>query len=671
MRLAGTSAARPAFFLGHAMRLRSFAAIVTSLFVASSCARRGDRATTEDAASTTAATAVAAATTARTTAACDASWGVCSDDANGEACVDGHKTVVHCGAETLCAAGACATLGGRAAEGFAAVGPGGRLNRWSSEPHVELHLVEALERALAAKKTRDGEAGAAAAPECVASGAMPVPRKSSDAGTTYAIFRGTLTNGRDLDVDVAMSVQGNAKLYLDGVRVLDLARSVSTPPMPDEDLARVRLEKGAHALMVIAEEQLVPTTFLLAVRPRGAAAGALLFAADDASRPTCADAELAELDIDPQPISGGFRVDLRARFDGLVPRRAASLPLSLELYRPAPHGTRVGVELLRELADVRRAAGRRPSSTPRTRRPGSAPRSASGARQPSSSRSSIAASFTNGWRASPPTRTRIDTSKAPESARASAAWDVAELVDLLAKNDADLGYLEPRTTEAARVVRGVLAGKDPYVGRTGLLHKAYRSRLDGTLQPYLVNVPRKAPRSKAGYPLTLALHGLNGDPGQAMRTVVGLAPEREKMNAPYEMRHLPALPTYNSLLVAPDAYGNAGQRLPGEDDVLRVLEEVEQAYSVDPNRVTITGYSLGGTVSFVVPLHYPSLFAGSAPFCGYPNFSEWPVVRDAPKTPWEEVLVARRSIVRYAENGMYLPLHTWSTADRTGPIVRG
>jgi dienelactone hydrolase len=128
------------------------------------------------------------------------------------------------------------------------------------------------------------------------------------------------------------------------------------------------------------------------------------------------------------------------------------------------------------------------------------------------------------------------------------------------------------------------------------------------------------------------------------------------MNVPWEARHLPFISAYGSLIVAPTGRGNAGQRLTGEADVLRVVEEMKAAYAVDAARVSITGYSLGGTVSFVVPLHHPDVFSAAAPLCGYPNFAEWSGVRDVPKTPWEAVLVARKSIVHYAENGEHLPL---------------
>lgn len=57
------------------------------------------------------------------------------------------------------------------------------------------------------------------------------------------------------------------------------------------------------------------------------------------------------------------------------------------------------------------------------------------------------------------------------------------------------------------------------------------------------------------------------------------------------------------------------------------------------------------------PLHYPNIFSAAAPLCGYPNLAQWTEVREPPHTPWEDILVQKRSIVRYCENGLHLPLH--------------
>ncbi|HVY47936.1 MAG TPA: PHB depolymerase family esterase, partial [Minicystis sp.] len=435
-----------------------------------------------------------------------------------------------------------------------------------------------------------------------------------------------------------------------------VVREVTTPPMPDEDLARIDVAPGAHAVAVVVEEPILrPASFALRLRARGAPERALLFAPGRTTEPTCADAELAELRASPAPIAHGFRVHLHAALPGLVPRHGEALPVSLELMTATDDG-REGVELTR--APLPPAGLERDVEVHPSREAGWL-RVVAGAAGEASVESELLyrGALHGRFVRLAAARARVLASSAPAGARASAAYAIDELVAALARSDADVAWIERRTNETEPLVHGVLAGEDPLAAVTGVVHRAYRSPLDGSLQGYLVNVPRKYPRSKDRFPVIVAVHGLNGEPGQAMRTVVGLAPDREKMNAIYEARHLPPLPTYNTLIVAPAGYGNAGQRLVGEDDVLRVLADVEQAYRVDPDRVTITGYSLGGTVSFVVPLHYPDVFAASAPLCGYPNFAQWPVIRDAPKTPWEEVLVKRRSIVNYAENGMYLPLH--------------
>lgn len=157
-------------------------------------------------------------------------------------------------------------------------------------------------------------------------------------------------------------------------------------------------------------------------------------------------------------------------------------------------------------------------------------------------------------------------------------------------------------------------------------------------------------------PLIIAVHGLESQPEHALRTVIGEA-HTEDMDAGWAARHLPSFPDHGVLLAAPWGFGKAGQRHLGEHDVLRVIDEVRANYKVNEQRIAITGYSMGGTVSFVVPLHYPDLFSAAAPLCGYPNLTTWQSVRSVPHAPWEETLLTKRYIGNYAENGLYLPLN--------------
>ena len=51
----------------------------------------------------------------------------------------------------------------------------------------------------------------------------------------------------------------------------------------------------------------------------------------------------------------------------------------------------------------------------------------------------------------------------------------------------------------------------------------------------------------------------------------------------------------------------------GGDDVLRVLADVRRAYNIDPERITLTGLSMGGGGTWPIGLRHPELFAALAP----------------------------------------------------------
>ncbi|MCC6554864.1 MAG: prolyl oligopeptidase family serine peptidase, partial [Polyangiaceae bacterium] len=245
---------------------------------------------------------------------------------------------------------------------------------------------------------------------------------------------------------------------------------------------------------------------------------------------------------------------------------------------------------------------------------------------------------------------------APAGSKESFTQHVRTLSLALAAGHTDTSWLRERTEDAEKIAAGFARGEDPYRAKRGIVHRAYRSRLDGELQPYPVFIPPSYRPDGPPLPLVIAFHGLDNPPEIALRTVIGEAPDKD-MDRAWAARHLPAFPDQRAILAAPSGYGNAGQRHLGEHDVLEVIEQMKAHYRIDPRRISITGYSMGGTVSFVVPLHYPDVFSASAPLCGYPNLKQWDSVRGVPHAPWEERLIEQRAIVNFAENGMYLPLH--------------
>jgi len=225
----------------------------------------------------------------------------------------------------------------------------------------------------------------------------------------------------------------------------------------------------------------------------------------------------------------------------------------------------------------------------------------------------------------------------------------------LGRAESDTAWVSRNVDEAEKILADLDAGNDAYVGRRGVVFRAYRSPLDGQLQPYVVFVPRSYD-GKHPMPVVLVAHGRDRLPEHALRTLIGQAPD-EHMTLSFAAHNLPPMPDFGAILVAPYGYANGSVLALGEDDVRAVLADLREAYTLDDQRISLTGYSLGGTVGFLYPLHAPGMFSASAPLCGYPNLMSYQSVANVDKAPWEPALLARKYVVEYAENGQYVPLH--------------
>jgi len=96
----------------------------------------------------------------------------------------------------------------------------------------------------------------------------------------------------------------------------------------------------------------------------------------------------------------------------------------------------------------------------------------------------------------------------------------------------------------------------------------------------------------------------------------------------------------------------------GEVDVLEAIEHVASHYAIDRDRITITGSSMGGAAVWYLISHYPDLFAGAAPFCGYCDYRLWekPGGLTFHMHEWEEPSWQSRSAAFLVENLEYTPV---------------
>jgi poly(3-hydroxybutyrate) depolymerase len=208
--------------------------------------------------------------------------------------------------------------------------------------------------------------------------------------------------------------------------------------------------------------------------------------------------------------------------------------------------------------------------------------------------------------------------------------DADERAARVTKPERDAAFVRQNLETARAYADRVAAGEDPYRGATGVIVKAYRADWDGTLQPYALYVPRDyKPGGKHAWPLIVALHGALSDHRHNLRRVFGLDNRRGETDAEASRNELP-LPDVPALVVSPYARGEImGYDGLGGDDVMRVIADVRRAYDVDPDRISITGLSMGGGGAWQLGLRHPELFAAIAPVCAVADLTRWIQPQDA------------------------------------------
>jgi dienelactone hydrolase len=149
--------------------------------------------------------------------------------------------------------------------------------------------------------------------------------------------------------------------------------------------------------------------------------------------------------------------------------------------------------------------------------------------------------------------------------------------------------------------------------RVGWVVRGYRSEVDGSVQPYLVRLPDDYDPD-AAYPLVVSLHYL--EPGL---TKAGWVARQFRQSWSLEPVSLPLRSPMVEL--QPFGRGNNWYRGLGEDDVLQAIAAVKQRYGIDPDRVYLTGGSMGGTGAWHIAARHPELFAAVATVCGHLEYA--------------------------------------------------
>ncbi len=175
-------------------------------------------------------------------------------------------------------------------------------------------------------------------------------------------------------------------------------------------------------------------------------------------------------------------------------------------------------------------------------------------------------------------------------------------------------------------------GKAPWTTQTGPVVRGYRSKIDGSVQPFGVVVPSpwKEPAVHGYLPTWIWNHG-RGETLSELSFIAG------------RMKSAGDFTPADTFVVHPyGRYCNA-TKFAGEVDVFEALDSARRAYPVDNDRLVNAGFSMGGASAWHLGVHYSGLWAASHAGAGFAETAEYAGVFAAGKTPppWWEVILYR------------------------------
>jgi len=158
----------------------------------------------------------------------------------------------------------------------------------------------------------------------------------------------------------------------------------------------------------------------------------------------------------------------------------------------------------------------------------------------------------------------------------------------------------------------------------GYLPRIYRDAQDGQ-HPFFVFVPAKLP-VEPRRPVMLFLHG-SGERGDnnVDQLMAGIGPAiwKRKTNFPF-------------VVILPQCRTGAGWLADGDDAkwALGMLKQIQAEFGTDPDRVVLTGLSMGGNGTWSIAAADPTAWSAIVPMCGRPAVDTARALADARLPIW-------------------------------------
>ncbi len=200
---------------------------------------------------------------------------------------------------------------------------------------------------------------------------------------------------------------------------------------------------------------------------------------------------------------------------------------------------------------------------------------------------------------------------------------------------------------AQRRLEDLAAGQSPWATQSGTIVRGYRSKVDGSPQPYGLVIPADLDLSKP-VPLYVWLHGRNDK-------LADLQFIAERSSKPGQIR------PDDAIVLHPFGRSCIGWKSTAEIDVFEAIDSVCDSYPIDRDRIVLMGFSMGGAGAWHIGAHYADQFAAVHAGAGFVDVKRYQKLSPEQYPPtYEQKMWNVYDVPKYVRNLFNLPVVAYS-----------
>ena len=219
------------------------------------------------------------------------------------------------------------------------------------------------------------------------------------------------------------------------------------------------------------------------------------------------------------------------------------------------------------------------------------------------------------------------------------------------QNPAEIKVAKEQLKIGLERAQSLKKGEAPWTRQHGLVVRGFRSRIDGSVQPYGLVIPESYGFDGGGRSrLDFWFHGRDDKVNEVSFI------QRRRMD---RGQYTPA----DTIMLHPYARFSNANKFAGEIDCLEALEHVKKGYRIDPDRILVRGFSMGGAACWQFAVHYADHWCASNPGAGFAETPEFLKMCDGvrPNPPaFQQTLWRLYDCTGYASNLYNLPTVAYS-----------